>query len=354
MKIIEKLLKVPRFVSFKIKSILDSILIKTGFNGWAFSRLYYGVFNTSFDRETQSVLAGKQEYFRKNGVNGGGTVLLRRNIHRIEKGLSMKDRREIFALDYIEETVTHYCELFKQQSSCESKSQELRWFGDVLWSYFNTCKGHQKIERCREAFKQCFSEPSSPILAPFVRDVSNPLKCNMEALEELMERRRSVRWYTKERVSRDLIERAVRVASQAPSACNRQPFSFRVFDDAKEAEGIASLAGGSAGYAYQIPCLIAVIGHLDAYFSDRDRHIIYIDASLASMALIQAFECQGLGSCVINWPDVEDRERKMEKRLKLRKWERPIMLISVGVPDLNQVVPRSVKKSTKSLIQWEN
>ncbi len=32
-------------------------------------------------------------------------------------------------------------------------------------------------------------------------------------------------------VERSKIDRAIAVASQAPSACNRQPFVFRVFDD---------------------------------------------------------------------------------------------------------------------------
>lgn len=349
-----KVTKIPFIVYWKLKSMLDSILVKSNSNGLLFTRFYYGFINCCFDREREATLAGKQEYARKNTKAGDGAMLLRRNVHRLEKGLSMKERREIFALDYLEETVDKFCSLSNKDNSCEKLGDEFRWYCDVLWEYFKVCKGHETIERCREKFKSCHKYQSTKPLAPFLRDLSAPLKCDFEALEQLMERRRSVRFYKNERVPRASLKKAMQIAAQAPSACNRQPFSFRVFDDPLEANEIASYARGTTGYVGQIPCLIVIVGHLDAYFSDRDRHIIYVDASLAAMPFMQACECLGLGTCAINWPDVEQREKAMAKRLKLNKWERPIMLLSVGFPDPDVVVPRSVKKSTEKLLKWES
>lgn len=111
---------------------------------------------------------------------------------------------------------------------------------------------------------------------------------------KLTKRRRSVRWF------------------QSPSACNRQPYEFRVFDHPDMVNEIVNYQMGTAGYKHNIPTIIAAVGNLDAYFNERDRHIIYIDASLACMSFMLALETLGLSSCAMNWPDVEAREKKME------------------------------------------
>ena len=106
---------------------------------------------------------------------------------------------------------------------------------------------------------------------------------------------------------------------------------------------------GIRGYEHNIPVLIVVIGNLAAYFDERDRHIIYIDASLANMSLMLAFETLGLSSCSINWPDIEQLEIKMEKMLHLKKYERPIMCLAVGYPDPDGKVAFSEKRSLDQL-----
>ena len=72
--------------------------------------------------------------------------------------------------------------------------------------------------------------------------------------------------------------------------------------------------------------------------------MIYIDASLSAMAFMYALETMGLSSCPINWPDIEEREKKAEKLLNLRQEERIIMAISLGYPDPEGLVAYSAKK----------
>ena len=100
-----------------------------------------------------------------------------------------------------------------------------------------------------------------------------------------------------------------------------------------------------AGYRHQIPTVIVVKGNLDSYFSPRDRHVIYIDASLAARGVMYALDSLGLASSVINWPDFEPLEAKMAKTLRLAPQERVIMLIAVGYADPEGIIPFSEKKS---------
>ena len=114
---------------------------------------------------------------------------------------------------------------------------------------------------------------------------------------------------------------------------------------------MALCAGGTPGWAKGIPCTIAIIGDLSAYPRERDRHLIYVDGSLASMQLMLALETLGLSTCPINWPDIEREEKKMATLLKLKPYERPVMLLSVGYA-LNQGgIAYSQKKNANTLIK---
>jgi len=95
-----------------------------------------------------------------------------------------------------------------------------------------------------------------------------------------------------------------------------------------------------------------VVGQLRNYFSERDRHLIYIDASLAAMAFAYALETQGLSTCMINWPDMEDREQRLAALLNLEPDERPVMCMALGYPDPEGLVAYSQKKPLGQLRRY--
>jgi nitroreductase len=168
----------------------------------------------------------------------------------------------------------------------------------------------------------------------------------------LARRRRSVRWFLPKPVPRALIEQAMVVAGLSPSACNRQPYVFRVFDDPDLLREVVQLPGGTAGWAEQIPMMIVVIGELRNYYGERDRHLIYIDGSLAAMSFVYAAETLGLGTCCINWPDIEEDERRAEQVLGLEPDQRPVMFIAVGFPDPEGMVAWSEKKPLDQILRF--
>lgn len=308
---------------------------------YCLASLYYCFFSSQMRREFYSVLQGKLRYYNDLKQPTAGLFLLRRNIHRLEKGLIMKPRRDIFARDYITETVNAYIQA-TANPSCE-KSAEMQWFHSVLLEYFSVVKSDAVIDKARCLFEQqqALSDGS---MIPYCRDL-NKGQMGYDDFMALCMRRRSVRWFKQEPVPRDLIDNAILAAAQSPSACNRQPFRFHIIDEPELLQKVASVPGGTIGFHHNFPAFIAVIGQLRAYFHERDRHVIYIDASLASMSFLFALETQGLSSCIINWPDVEEREVRMSKLLNLEADERVIMLIALGWPDEQEKVPFSHKKS---------
>jgi nitroreductase len=170
----------------------------------------------------------------------------------------------------------------------------------------------------------------------------------------LCRQRRSVRWFEQRAVPREPVLQALQAAAQAPSACNRQPFLFRYFERPEDAQRIAGIAMGTTGYAQNVPALVVLLGDLGCYPEERDRHVPYIDASLAAMQFMLALETLGLASCPINWPDVEWIERRMDQELELPPHLRPVMLIALGYPDPEGGVPFSAKKSSDLLLRTDN
>jgi nitroreductase len=314
--------------------------------------LYYLILSRQFDSEHLSVLKGRLRYYSNLDNIGFTSPLLRRNVHRIEKGLIMRPRRDLFAEDYILETVQVYQKAVKRKGY---SNHEIKWASDVLNNYFSLVKSSPAIDRAKLIFNDSMlrSKESRPVdsieYKPYPYSSSSRNEVSFGDLATLYSCRRSVRWFKPKTVSFDLIQQIIDIAVSAPSACNRQPYKFLVSTDPMHASAIAECAGGTGGFSHQIPAIIVVIGDLSAYPYERDRHLIYIDSSLASMQLMLAACTVGLATCPINWPDISSSEKKLRKLIKLSAHERVIMLIAIGYGDQQGGIPFSQKK-TGSLI----
>lgn len=308
---------------------------------------YYSLLSRQFQREERAVLLGLAKYHAELQEDDANVFLMRRNVHRLEKGISMQPRRPVFAKDYILETVNVYRKVVDApERSAESSAESLHWAYDVLSEYFKVVGRDPVLDHAREVFDKCpppVGRSAAGDRIPYQRNLDeHPV--SFEQLEQLAIKRRSVRWFEQKPVPRDLLDKAFTVAGLSPSACNRQPFRFLVYDDPEMIATVSSLPGGTIGWKHQIPVMIAIVGSLDAFYSEKDRHVIYIDGALAAMSFSYALETLGLSSCICNWPDIESHERRAEKVLGLKGYERPVMFMAVGYPDPGAKVAYSQKR----------
>jgi nitroreductase len=320
------------------------------------ARAFYSLLNSRFAREQAAVLRGRSLFGAS--AMGESDPQLRRNTHRLEKGLLMRPRAPTFATDYIAETVAAF------ERACLSPRHdpaEWAWAHDVLSEYFRVVRPTEAVSTAEQRFRAAESltqaappPPTSAGRIPKARAETALAQVPYEQFLALCRQRRSVRWFEQRLVPRELLEKAVLAAAEAPSACNRQPFVFRLFDVPEQASRIASIAMGTGGYAHQLPALIVVVGDFSSFAHERDRHLPYIDGALASMQLMLALETLGLASCPINWPDVEALERRMDRALELPVHMRPIMLMAVGYPDPSGGVAHSEKKPVSLLLRTSN
>ncbi len=316
---------------------------------------YYALFNPHFRREQWATAAGRFYYRRHESSRQIASVILRRNLHRLEKGLSMAVRKPVFALDYIEETLNALQNYLQHSEAIDSAL--LRYSHDVLQQYFAVTTWPEqapqplwfaRLQTQIQGMQSNSLAPSAP------KPYGQRPRANISYAEflQLCQQRCSTRNFLAKPVAPELLAQAVTAAAQAPSACNRQPFRYIAALSEPMLGQLARLPMGTVGYAHNIPAMLAVVGDLSAYPFERDRHVIYIDASLANMQLMLALETLGLASCAINWPDIENYEAKISALLALKPFERVVMLMAVGYPDPQGLVPHSEKKSATELIHY--
>jgi len=348
------------------KRLFAATMLGTAVRSRTAAALYYWI-NGSFDREMRAVARASLNAIRPKSpaaLSIHDIYTLRRSVHRIEKGLIMDPRRSSFAEDYIESTVHIWsrlvgseCRKDVQEPSdmeCNPKAVGLAdWSTSVLFNYFDVVEEAGAIRGAKEVFNQRVAELGlSPSGSAPIPRVETGHMITLDAITRLCVQRRSVRWYADRPVPRGIVEDAVRVASLSPSACNRQPFRFVIFNDAIKAAEVAEVAMGTRGFSHQFPCVAVLVGDLSAYSEARDRHVIYVDGGLAAMSFLLGLEVQGVSSCCINWPDVEERERRMGQLLGLGQTERPVMLISFGYAREGSLIPFSQKKSVAELAEF--
>lgn len=327
----------------RFQSIVIPLCSKTAF----MSSFFFTFFSRDFNYEHQAILKARLQYHRNNGLHGLSSALLRRNIHRLEKGLIMRPRRAVFALDYITETVETFVTASKKAHFNES---ELQWANDVLSEYFLVVEHIDPRVKTNYKLFLSTANNASENKKPYQQATKVKHDITFEQLYSLAQARCSTRWFNEQTVELNKIKSAALVATQAPSACNRQPYQFQVIYKQPLLSKLAKLPGGTAGFADNIPCLIAVVGDQSYYPHPRDRHVIYIDGSLASMQFMLALETLGLSSCPINWPELRIQDKKVSKLLELPQHKRVVMFIAVGYADEQGKIPYSDKKTPEDLV----
>jgi Nitroreductase len=359
-KFIKKILPKPIVSVAKVLVTRTKLAFLTLTQKSRFLSSFYYLVSNGFSSEHQAVIKGRKAYYDSLKDIGETCALLRRNTHRLEKGLIMRPRRRVFAEKFIQETVDCYKDAIK---ASELAQTEKKWATDVLDEYFKIIGSTTLTDYARKVYSEARQQhpenfetaaefPSEgAAYKPYLYEKLPSVDISFDELKQLFIRRRSVRWYQDKQVPLNLVQQAANIASFAPSACNRQPYRFLFCNEKEKAVTIAKCAGGTKGFADNLPAMIVIVGDLSAYPYEKDRHLIYIDGSLAAMQLMLALETLGLSTCSINWPEVDANERKIRKVINLKDYERVIMLLAVGYADPSGGIPYSQKKLNQLILE---
>ncbi len=184
-----------------------------------------------------------------------------------------------------------------------------------------------------------------------------------------MRKRRSVRQFSDREVPGDVIENCLRAAGTAPSGANRQPWHFVVVSDPavkrriregaereerefyrhraprEWLEALAPLGTDEhKPYLERAPCLIAIFAENYLVTPDGGKHRTYYateSVGIATGMLITAVHRAGL----VSLTHTPSPMRFLNEILDRPANERPFMILVVGYPSADAVVPEITRKS---------
>ena len=295
-------------------------------------KIYY-LFNGSFDREIEYVHYGRIESLSSRYFGEGCNPNLRRQIHRIEKGLNRPDRKLKFGKEPFIEILN---EFEKIKNIDDFDNNDLKWMYIVLEQYRPYCFDVNRVDRLLERLV-------------FIK--SHVYERNyITRLEEVIVGRRSTRYFLPKKMELDKVCDAINIAKEAPTACNRQPYSIHLILNKEKKLKIIDLAPGTAGFGRGIPLLAVVVGHASSFRFERDRHLLNFDSGLFVAQLLLLLEEREINTCVCNWTPHYKDDNEAIRLLGLDKSKTVVCLIAIGIRDDSVSRPISYKKSNMNLV----
>ena len=304
---------------------------------------------------------GRMEYgrqFLKPGQTSYSEI--RRDIHRIEKGLVMKPRRRVFGIRFLYQMCSNVA---KAERSGTWEPGERKWALDVLTDYFDAVDHTEEVKRSFMIVEPFLSQEKSnkgtlfqihndsDRFSPAIQNQNEHGALGREEFVKLIRNRRSVRNFTNDAPMEPDIRAIFEAASTMPSACNRLPYRYIYVRSRALSQKMLALSAGTSGWAEAIPASVVVVGDFSKLGASRDENLIFIDASLSVGAAVLAAEAHGYSTCVINWPNIGFQHRKAQALLGLEPYERVIMQIAIGRRAELTMVPFSHKKVGSNIIE---
>ncbi|ABR55020.1 nitroreductase [Methanococcus vannielii SB] len=160
--------------------------------------------------------------------------------------------------------------------------------------------------------------------------------------------RRSIRHYTLEDVSEELIDDLLLAAMSAPSACDQRPWDFVVIRNKETLLGISKV-NPHAKMLNEAPVSIAVCGNMKRVNGDCKQFWVQDCAAATENILLEAQD-KGLGAVWLGFYPVEERVEKMRKIIHAPDNIVPFSVVAIGHP-AEKPVP--VEKFDKERIHYE-
>ncbi|WP_312482561.1 nitroreductase family protein [Sphingobacterium multivorum] len=162
--------------------------------------------------------------------------------------------------------------------------------------------------------------------------------------------RHSLRNYSDEEVAMESIYKSIKLASKAPSACNRQTCSVYTFQDRSKIKEILELQGGNRGFGHLANKLIIVVANLEVFGEISERYQAYIDGGIYAMNLLYALHYYNIGCCILNCSHNPEKDRRMRLLCGVKENEVFISMISCGIPPENFSVAISKRSDYETKI----
>ena len=152
-------------------------------------------------------------------------------------------------------------------------------------------------------------------------------------LKEALLKRRSIRKFTDESVSEEMINELLHAAMSGPSACNKKPWEFYVITNA---EVLEQLKSASKFTKFSSKLAIVVCGNLKKALPLQFAEYWIQDCSAATENILLRVTDLGLGAVWCGIHPQKRAEEKVRKYVGISEKQVPLNIIFIGHPAQEQ------------------
>lgn len=222
-----------------------------------------------------------------------------RNVHSIEKGLSISKPRMGFGIKKIKEMfslVDSYMKLTEEKTV-------LYFVVDAVSEYldFQKAKGFNSediefIYKKNKQLKEKIGEHEG-IYGGTINFNAKESLINIAEIQKLFDTRHSIREFSGEPVPESLLKKAIEMAQRVPSACNRQAVRVYSIKSSDYIKAVGNL-DGIGGFAEDVDQFILVTGIRSAYRRGEKNQFI-VSAAMFASYLTLSLHALGIGCCTV-------------------------------------------------------
>jgi nitroreductase len=155
--------------------------------------------------------------------------------------------------------------------------------------------------------------------------------------------RHSVRTFSNKPVDIQLIKKAITMAQNSPSSCNRQPWITRIVNEASHKKKLINNQYGNRGFGETVDTFIIVTSDIQCYDSITERNACFVDGGIYSMNLLYCLHYYGLATCPLSASLTAIQEENIRHCFNIPESENLVLFIAVGNYVDNYKVPKSTR-----------
>lgn len=261
---------------------------------------------------------------------------LLRNVHSIEKGLSLHKIRSGFGYEKITEAFGYALKLLEYNDT--RYNEAIHMFINALTMYLEYHKeiGYKddKIKTITNYYNTLIDKTSFDTAFEPYGGYQTIVKTHYsdddyKVIESLFYNRHSVREFSREPVDNKKLYSAIELAHHCPSACNRQ--GYRVHIVSKEKFNVFNKwFEGVGGFAEELDKILLITGELSMYrYGETMQYIV--SSSVYAAYLTLTLQAQGIGCCFIQRPVlITDEWRRVRNELNIPGDEQIVCALGIG------------------------
>jgi nitroreductase len=165
--------------------------------------------------------------------------------------------------------------------------------------------------------------------------------------ENLAKSRKSIRYFSDEKVDVDLIKKALDISKKTPSVCNRQGWHTWVISNPNLINHFRKIHNGFSNKNQKLSTLLIMTFDKSVFDYPLERNQGFTDAGLYSMSVMYSLTSLGIASCPLNSNLLLKPKKEFKKRIGIPDNYTIAMFIAVGNYLEDNISPISYRYSVE-------